>query len=595
MGKIISKDGPAAGIAEIAGARPSGHAAESHDLGVRRMRLLTAVYGCDYINDPANYSQARRTAIVKGELCPSLLELLTGTEFRLDDIVKDVQHLCKITLKYERPIRKYFATEGLSGREQPDRDAVVDELLRELKDACALGGTFSIRRIHELLLTFKGAVDRDMYDTVFGWPEFEGRLTFYLACVYDQGAQARVARLCLDVIMAGSAGRRGLHALSCCLGWLRRSRKKSSGDPLSGPEIYIEGRSILARVGAQVRVEEVATIFLHDAGALKGMIDTLGSPGLTKAGVSSALKEGGERYLAAPNAVVFQKSLRHAHNASLSESDQKLYGGLAGKPMPLVQPSNIAKARSDLVREFPWAESVIDVILLDAANRRNEWGVQYIKTRPLLLVGLPGIAKTSLALRFAEIMGLPRLFFSCGGIHDSQFGASNKKWSNSAPALPVERIAFENVANMLIILDEIDKSGTRTDNGRLQDVVLTMVEPRTASEYFDQYLSSTVDLSYLNWICTANSLSSLSPAFCDRFHVLHVPKPTHEHLSALLPPILRELSRERHGHERWIAPLNLENVEKIEKFWTTGSIRDLKRMVLTIVDDLERHMPNVVN
>lgn len=580
---------------QVPNSSPQRNIASGVDRRMRRLRLLDRLYGQDYKRYPIDHSRARRNAIAKGLGVPSLAELLTGAGFYKDDYKQDLARFCRIVLKYERVLCRYLNVEG-GDRSTPPSDYGLKDFLDELENASCSVQHDSASRIYDALQTVKFQTEYNLYRETFDWPEFVFRLDFYLACADDQPAQARMAHLCLDAVKNGMVRGAELRALRCALAWLDLSGAKSNisdcqDDFLSGEEMVVSGGVIFSSLGQKVSIEKLAALFVVNDAELIGLVERLRAvDGSSSNGVDAIdkNKRNEAEVCGIPSLVVF-----NAVNSR--DTVGKIYKELIEKPLPLVQPPDLAEARTQLLAEFSQAKNVIDVLLRDVANRRDNSGRPIIRIKPTVIVGEPGAGKSKFVRRFGEVMRLPQLFFGCAAVNDSMFGATNKKWSNTEPALPVERIAIEKVANLLVILDEIDKSGTRRDYGRLQDVVLAMVEPSTATEYFDQSLSATVNLSALNWICTANVASDISAPLRDRFQVLTFPTPGVEHLPALLPSILQELSRDRYGNEHWTESLDSFELSRIADAWRGGSIRILRRLVEATLDAREEYQRTMMN
>ena len=97
----------------------------------------------------------------------------------------------------------------------------------------------------------------------------------------------------------------------------------------------------------------------------------------------------------------------------------------------------------------------------------------------------------------------------------------------------------------MVLLDELEKAGTRSDYGRLWDCLLAFLEPETSCRYPDPALQVSLDLSQISYIATANTLDPLPTPIRDRFRVVTFPKPGADDLDALLPAVMADLARER--------------------------------------------------
>jgi ATP-dependent Lon protease len=124
------------------------------------------------------------------------------------------------------------------------------------------------------------------------------------------------------------------------------------------------------------------------------------------------------------------------------------------------------------------------------------------------------------------------------------------EWSSSTtysaePCHPFLAVAQDKIANPLVMIDELEKAATRSDYGRLWDCLLAFLEPETNARYPDSALQTTIDLSQVSYVATANTLDPLPGPIRDRFRVVTFPKPAASDLDALLPAIIADLAKER--------------------------------------------------
>jgi ATP-dependent Lon protease len=151
--------------------------------------------------------------------------------------------------------------------------------------------------------------------------------------------------------------------------------------------------------------------------------------------------------------------------------------------------------------------------------------------KPTLLVGTPGSGKTYYAQRFTELTQVPSRLIAIGGMSDNLLlKGSARHWSSSRPSALVEFITESRCPNPIFILDEIDKVGSGKNNGYPYDILIQFMEPRNAATFFDECLLSTVNLSHVSYLATANGTKDLPDPLKDQMMLLHIPKPEPEHL-----------------------------------------------------------------
>lgn len=201
------------------------------------------------------------------------------------------------------------------------------------------------------------------------------------------------------------------------------------------------------------------------------------------------------------------------------------------------------------------------------------------------MVGDPGGGKSRFARRIAELLGLSIWRTDASRSDGAAFGGTDRRWYSAEPCHPLLAIAQGKIANPVVLLDEIEKAGTRSDYGRLWDCLLGFLEPETSSRYPDPALQVSLDLSHVTYIATANRIDPLPGPIRDRFRVITFPKPSEDDLDALLPAVIADLAHERGLDRRWIAPLDATERAAVAVHWCGGSVRRLRRLIEAILRD----------
>lgn len=143
---------------------------------------------------------------------------------------------------------------------------------------------------------------------------------------------------------------------------------------------------------------------------------------------------------------------------------------------------------------------------------------------PILLVGEPGIGKTSLALQLATSLGVPMDKISAGGAQGAfQFTGSHTTWAGSRPGSLIALLAAANSASPVVVVDEVDK--IRDDKYPVLPVLLDLLERQTAKRFRDEFLEMTFDASKVFFVLTANSLDKVPSSLTSRCEVFEVPRP----------------------------------------------------------------------
>lgn len=241
--------------------------------------------------------------------------------------------------------------------------------------------------------------------------------------------------------------------------------------------------------------------------------------------------------------------------------------------LPLVPVPPLHEVRAKLLFEFPYAEQVIDFALADLVGRST------VRLRPLILCGPVGGGKSRFARRLGESLNLHIWRTDASRSDGATFGGTDKRWYSAEPCHPFLAIAQGKQASILILVDEIERAATRTDYGRFWDCLLGFLEPETAARYPDPAFQTTLDLSEISYVATANSIDALPSPLRDRFRVIFFPKPTADHIDALLPAVTADLATERGLDQRWVEPLTGFERDAVAAHWRGGSVRRLRRVV----------------
>lgn len=250
--------------------------------------------------------------------------------------------------------------------------------------------------------------------------------------------------------------------------------------------------------------------------------------------------------------------------------------------LPLVETPAIDHVRATLMIEFPYASNVIDVVLTDLTGRPTA------TFRPLLLVGEPGSGKSRFARRLGEVLGLTIWRTDAAQSDGNTFAGTDRRWHSTEPCHPFLAIARSGIANPVMLIDEIEKAGTRSDYGRFWDCLLGLLEPETSSRYPDPALQIPIDLSHVSYVATANALDPIPTPLRDRLRIVAFPSPTLNDLDALLSTLMKSLAAERGLDSRWITSADAVERTFIASAWSGGSVRRLRHVLEAVIRARDR-------
>ncbi|MCD8521453.1 MAG: endopeptidase La [Saccharospirillaceae bacterium] len=208
---------------------------------------------------------------------------------------------------------------------------------------------------------------------------------------------------------------------------------------------------------------------------------------------------------------------------------------------------------------------------------------QEISGSIMLLAGPPGVGKTSVGRSVADALGRKFYRFSVGGMRDeAEIKGHRRTYIGALPGKLIQALKDVEVANPVIMLDEIDKLGA-SYQGDPASALLEVLDPEQNKEFLDHYLDLRVDLSKVLFICTANQLDTIPAPLLDRMDTIRLSGYIAEEKLAIAKSHLWPRVLERHGLKKSqvkISDSTLKNI--IEGYARESGVRNLEKLLQQI-------------
>lgn len=202
----------------------------------------------------------------------------------------------------------------------------------------------------------------------------------------------------------------------------------------------------------------------------------------------------------------------------------------------------------DWITSLPWSQTTADVLDLKHAQQvldSHHYGLGDLKARfleylavlilnekkantsyhapVLLLVGLVGTGKTTIAKSIAEALGRKFVRIPFGGLSSAlDLRGQSRVHADAEVGLVMKGLRRAGSKNPVILVDEIDRVADSA-RGEIMGVLVELLDPEQNMAFTDHYIDYPFDLSQALFIATANNTTNISTAVMDRLEPMMMP------------------------------------------------------------------------
>jgi ATP-dependent Lon protease len=270
---------------------------------------------------------------------------------------------------------------------------------------------------------------------------------------------------------------------------------------------------------------------------------------------------------------------------------------------------SVIRTYLDWLVTLPWKEETPDHIEIATARAvldEDHYDLEKIKDRiveylavgklkkkltgPILcFVGPPGVGKTSLGQSIARAMGRKFVRLSVGGVRDeAEIRGHRRTYIGAMPGTIVRAIRDAGTRNPVMMIDEIDKVGADF-RGDPQSALLEVLDPEQNNNFRDHYLDLPFDLSQVLFICTANTLDTISPPLRDRMEIITLSGYTELEKLQIAKRYLLKKQRKNNGLRDSQAQIGDATIRAIINDYTReAGVRNLEREIGTVFRKIAR-------
>ncbi len=270
---------------------------------------------------------------------------------------------------------------------------------------------------------------------------------------------------------------------------------------------------------------------------------------------------------------------------------------------------SVIRTYLDWLVQLPWNTETADHIDIRKAREildEDHYDLEKIKDRiieylavgklkkkltgPILcFVGPPGVGKTSLGQSIARAMGRKFVRLSVGGVRDeAEIRGHRRTYIGAMPGTIIRAMRDAGTKNPVMMIDEIDKVGADF-RGDPQSALLEVLDPEQNHTFRDHYVDLPFDLSQVLFVCTANSLDTISPPLRDRMEIIQLAGYTELEKMQIAKRYLLKKQRTANGLKETQVQISDTALRQIIADYTReAGVRNLEREIGTVFRKVAR-------